>query len=83
MGPVRPALELGVGLGADPKRVPGQLDHLHQAAVGGLARALEAGVLEAGAVTGVHLVAVTVTLEDEARPSYIAAIWLPGRSLAG
>ena len=38
-GPVGPALELGVGLGADPERVVGQLDELDQAAVGRQARA--------------------------------------------
>ena len=32
--PVRPALELGVGLGAHPEGVAGQLDELDQPAVG-------------------------------------------------
>src|SRR5439155_9032234 len=34
MGPVGSALELGVGLGADPEDVAGQLDELDQAIVG-------------------------------------------------
>src|SRR5436309_7686659 len=34
MGAVGPALELGVGLGADPEGVAGQLDELDQAVVG-------------------------------------------------
>ena len=38
-GPVGPALELGVGLGADPERVAVELDELDQPAVGRRARA--------------------------------------------
>ena len=38
-GPVGPALELGVGLGADPERVAAQLDELDEPAVGRRARA--------------------------------------------
>jgi hypothetical protein len=34
VGPVGPALELGVRLGTDPERVAGQLDELDQPIVG-------------------------------------------------
>ena len=63
VGPVGTALELGVGLRADPERVLGQLDELDQPAVRGQCREQhEAAVLEAAAVGGVELVAVAVAL---------------------
>ena len=43
VGPVGPALELGVGLGADVERMVGQLHELDQAAVGRQAGQQEAG----------------------------------------
>ena len=45
-GTVGPALELGMGLRADPERMVGELDELDQAAVGRGARADEAGLFE-------------------------------------
>ena len=48
VGPVGPALELGMGLGADPERVLAQLDELDQAAVGRGARADQADRFELG-----------------------------------
>ena len=65
MRAVGPALELGVGLGADPERVVGELDELDQPAVGRRAAADEPVRLEAGPVVGVELVAVTVPLADD------------------
>ena len=52
-------------LGADPEGVTAQLDELHQAIVGRGARAPEVGVVEAGAVAGVELVAVAVPLRHD------------------
>src|SRR5579872_5243876 len=62
--PLRPALELGVCLGADPERVTRQLDELDQPPVRGVPRAAQPGGLEAGPVLGVDLVAVPVALGD-------------------
>ena len=63
---VGPALELGVGLRADPVRVVGELDELDQAPVGRRARSsTKPAVLEAGAVVRVELVAVAVALADD------------------
>ena len=47
-----PALELRVGLGADPEGVAGQLDELDQPVVGRGARADQAGALRAGPGSG-------------------------------
>ena len=67
MGPVGPALELGVGLGGDEERVhrPGQLDELDEAVVGRGARAAQPALLQPAAVAGVELVAVAVALVDD------------------
>src|SRR5438309_8652773 len=46
MGPVGPALELGMGLRADPGRVTGQLDELGQTVVGRHARARQPALLQ-------------------------------------
>ena len=64
MGAVRAALELGVGLGADPVRVVGELDELDEPAVRRGPRAHEAVLGEAGPVVRVELVAVAVPLAD-------------------
>ena len=64
VGPVGPALELRVGLGAHPERVAGQLDELDQPVVGRGPRAHQAGLLQPGPVAGVDLVAVAVALVD-------------------
>ena len=61
-GSVGPALELGMGLGADPEGVAGQLDELDQPVVGRGPRAHQADLLEPAAEAGVHLVAVAVAL---------------------
>ena len=68
VGAVRPALELGVCLRADPQWVARQLDHFHQAPIGGLTRTAQARLLEAAPVPWVDLVAVAVALEDKAFP---------------
>src|SRR5947208_16013236 len=47
VGTVGTALELGVGLGADPERMAGQLDELDEAVVGRGARATKSRFLQA------------------------------------
>src|SRR5262245_24659160 len=49
---VGPALELGMGLGADPERMTVELDELDQPLVGRHAGAHEPGALELAAVLG-------------------------------
>src|SRR5437870_4840669 len=68
VGAVGPALELGMGLSADPERVAFELDELHQAVVGRGTGAAQARLLETGPVAGVELVAVAVTLVDDRLP---------------
>src|SRR5207249_5604405 len=65
MGPVGPALELRVGLRADPERVARQLDELDEAVVGRHTRAPHPALLQPCAVARVHLVAVPVTFVYE------------------
>ena len=67
-GSVGPALELRMGLGADPEGMAGQLDELDQPTVGGHARAHQADLLEPGAEAGVDLVAVPVALGHHLGP---------------
>ena len=66
--PVGPALELGMGLRADPERVAVELDELHQPVVGRRARQPEARCLEPGPVARVELVAVAVALGHDVAP---------------
>src|SRR3954469_12305245 len=61
-GPVGTALELGMGLRADPVGVAVELDELHQAAVGGVPVRAQPRRLEPAPVRGVDLVAVAVAL---------------------
>ena len=64
-GLVGAALELGVGLAGDEEGMVGQLDHLHQALVGGEARNHETAFHKRVAIGVVHLVAVAVALVDD------------------
>ncbi len=59
------ALELGVGLAGDEKGMVGQLDHLHQALVGGEARNHEAAFHKRVAVGVVHLEAMAMALVND------------------
>ena len=68
-------------LGADPEGMPGQLDELHETAVGRGSRANEPGFLEAGSQTGIDLVTVAVSLGDDGGP-VASATWEPGTSWA-
>ena len=65
MGVSGAALELGVGLAGDEEGMVGQLDHLHQALVGGEARNHETPFHKGVAIGVVHLVAVAVALVDD------------------
>src|SRR5439155_13222082 len=65
MGPVGPALELGMGLRADPERMARQLDELDEAVVGRHARAPHPALLQPRAVARVDLVAVPVAFVYE------------------
>src|SRR3546814_13168471 len=70
----RAALELGVGLGADPERVVGQHDELDEAPAGRRAGAADARVFVAGPVAGVELVAVAVALGHDGAAVGLGAV---------
>src|SRR5690554_5880023 len=65
MGLARAALELGVGLAADEPALLGELDHLHEHAVGGGATEHQTGFFERGTQRVVDLIAVAVALADK------------------
>ena len=81
VGLVGSALELRVGLRADPERVAGQLDELHQPTVRREPRTDQAGLLQATAVARVDLVAVAVALGHHhvaVGPGHLGAGQQPG-----